>query len=150
MKIKLTENQFKRLEAYITEQTGDKFKVEVKFTVYGNELKYNGKPIFDIDNVTIPVRFDIEPEYRRDGIKSIFVGNFSGPNMVDVDVEYGDGDYEGERDTIQIPLNWENLKKDIETDKGMVTIDNSGYINLVNGSDGKLHCESIELTIYTL
>ena len=132
MKIKLTEGQLRRLHN-ITEGADNRYNslVKLDFTVLGGR-DVTGLDINDIPSLEVRVSYDIDIEARSWGIKGISLFGISGPDTVDLEVEVftnEDGDYETK--TFPLKLDWETLRVETETGRGVVTIDDVIEVSLV-------------------
>lgn len=149
MKLIISEGQVERIKSILKEGVDDRYNREVtlSFSAYGSNFK--GYEINYINNITVRLFYRIEIEGRSWGLKDISLLGISGPEQIEVEVEY----YleNGEESSISVPLKLDWSKVNIETThSGVVTIDEEVEVELKNDSDGNLIVESINFTVYTL
>lgn len=152
MKIKLTESQIERLKN-IFEGQEDRYNREV--VVYfekGNNFNVKGLEVADILKSKIRLSFDIDVEYRSWGIKGILVYGVSGPNQIEMEVEYyvnEEGDIESE--VFPVSLDWENaLSIQNEEGSSIITVGDEVNITVEGDAETGFRATKIEVTVLTL
>lgn len=153
-KLIITESQAKRLglikESLIKEGVADTYSRQVKLSYYYSGASLKGHEIDYITDTSVVVKYVIEVEAREWGIKDISLTNIVGPSQVDLEVEYyPNGD---ESQTISVPLviDWSLLKTQVQSGRGVVTIDEEIEVTLVNDNEGNLVVSGIVATVYGL
>jgi hypothetical protein len=141
MKIKITEEQYKRLKSKINESSfSEKYRNDVKVsTSYPNKVLYKG---FEIDSILTPnisVVFDIDMYYKQWGINGIDVTGINGESEIEVEVNFYDNGIENDysTETITLKLNWENVEKETQDGTGIITVDEI-ELRLANDANGGL------------
>ena len=147
-KIRITESQAKRL-GLIKEGVSDTYDRNVKVSFYSHGLTLKGKEIAYINNSSTSLKFLIEIEGRSWGIKDINLSNITGPEQIEMEVEYYEGE-EVREITIPLHIDWSNIKIDKMTGHGVVTVGDELEITLANDHDGNLIVGSMEITAYSL
>ena len=136
-KIVLSEPQADRLmNQVISEQlqTENRYSQKVKSDFDYHGMKYNGNEIDWIDNVEFTVSFDIHVDARSYGIKDINVMNVRGPEAIEaVVIYYPEGSEDSVEDTVELKLNWDDVKVENDADIGWIGIDHEVEINLTSG-----------------
>lgn len=124
-----------------------------EFNYYG--LTFKGNEIDDIlSDIKNEVSFFIDMDIRSWGVKNISILGFSGPKSLDLEISYyqptEEDEFNSVRETIEVPLDWENVEINEENGSGMVTMDRNVTVNLMQTEDGGIAVKNIELTVYTL
>ncbi len=157
MKIILTENQIKNLVSelkkthQINEGVSDSYSKEIKTYIYTpSNVSYKGNEIGDITRPTIKVTYGIEIEAREWGIKDVSLYGIGGENELEVEVDYWIDEDNSEIETVMLPINWDMLKTENNSGKGIITIGDELEITLGNDENGDLIITEMTLPIYTL
>jgi hypothetical protein len=115
--IQITENQYNRLGALLSEQSVNDFtdfstSVEVEIDYLHRE--FNGRRIWGITpaDKTMPITFDIDINLRKWGIDDVMITNLRGPKTIDLELQLepvsdDDEDYDYEH---RIVLDWNDVE----------------------------------------
>jgi hypothetical protein len=115
--IQITENQYKRLGALLSEQSVNDFRdfstsVDVEIDYLHRE--FNGRRIWGITpaDKRIPITFDIDINLRKWGIDDVMITNLKGPKTIELELELepvsdDDEDYYYEH---RVVLDWNNVE----------------------------------------
>ncbi len=152
MKIILTENQLKKVQKTINEDldyNDNSYTYDCKADInyYGKTFK--GNEIADIDVSKIRVNFDIVLDYKNSGIfgAMFLINPERSSDELELEVKYyidDEGDYETEN--ITLPINWDSVQEDYESEQGYIGIGNEINVELMNNEDGSLAIQS--MTVY--
>ena len=149
-KVLLTESQLDMVKKHIqeVESNDNRYSREVKVSIYSSGVKVNGEDIDWISSPNIKLSYLIEQEHRSWGIKGISLYDINGPSEIELSItpQVEDSD----DITITVPVSWDNIKTDIESGEGVVTVGDEIEINLINDEVGEIVIESILVTVYTL
>lgn len=149
-KVLLTESQLDMVKKHIqeVESNDNRYSREVKVSIYSSGIKVNGEDIDWISSPNIKLSYLIEQEHRSWGIKGISLYDINGPSEIELSItpQVEDSD----DITITVPVSWDNIKTDIESGEGVVTVGDEIEINLINDEVGEIVIESILVTVYTL
>lgn len=151
MKLKLTESQFDRLKANLSESGNDNsYSREVKAAInyYGGVL-YKGMEINDIVSAKIRLSYTIDIEARSWGIKYITLGNISGPSEIEAEIEYYIDNDNTSSDMITLQLDWSKLTTDVNRN-GLISVGDEVEINLKNDENGNLFVNDMSIEVYSL
>ena len=94
--------------------------------------------------------YDIEIEAREWGIKDVSLFGIGGETELEVEVDYWIDEDNSEIETVILPINWDMLKTENNSGKGIITIGNELEITLGNDENGDLIITEMSLPIYTL
>lgn len=150
MKIKITENQFKKIkqltENYLDLSDRYEDEIDVYFFYSSENLKFKGKKISSINNSKMTLYFYIDISARTFGIEKIEVINIKGDDIIDCEYE----DEDEINGTFELKFDWDNL--DIIHDKHpkLIGLDDTLYVYLTNDNAGNIVVEKIEITVYDL
>jgi hypothetical protein len=147
-KLILSENQAENLINQLLEEDSPKltYKTKIIFYIEGSNLKHNGREIDDMTyDKVMTVSFQIDQDHRSWGISDISIYNIDGDKTLEIEVEIG-----GNSETIQLPINWENVEKEYVKGKGVISLDDSGTIELVNDENGQIKISKINVTVFGL
>jgi len=129
-------------------------EVTCDFDGYYNKLTYNGREIADIAKSTFVVTYDVEPEYRRYGIKSIYVTGIKGPEEIEVEIatdkkpeERNEDDFDDYiEDYLTLKLDWGNMLNVYENEMlGYFGVAPDASITLESDDAGGLRVKSINI-----
>jgi len=156
-KILITEKQLQNVKnQLIKEDVDNRYSREVEVDFYYNNVAFKGREIDGItSNEDVRLSFIIDMEVRSWGVKDIMLYGVSGPNTLNIKVDYyGENSDETRWDTesedIDINLDWEKLETDSRNGEGVITIGDTLQITLANDENGNIVVESMDIDIYTL
>jgi hypothetical protein len=147
-KIMITESQLEMIKKSLNEGVSDTYNqnVDVNIEYYG--VKIDGENIDYVNDINIPVTYNIEVEARDWGIKGISLYNVKGPEEIELGI-IPETDNNEEKN-VTIKLNWDDVEIERETGHGIVTIDNTITIHLSNDDNGNIICDGITVTEFGL
>ena len=152
MKLKLTESQFDRLKANLSESGDDnRYSREVK-VAFNNyvDVKYKGMEINGYSEPKAILFYTITIIYTKSGIDGIMLDNITGPKEIETDIEYYiDGD-NTTTDMITLPIDWSKLTTDKINNGAQISIDDILRVNLKNDEQGNLFVNNLELIVYSV
>jgi inner membrane protein involved in colicin E2 resistance len=148
----VTETQLKNLTRRLNEDSMDsKYRMECKADVDYYKVMYNGMEIEYVYPLNINVNFDIDLEGRSYGIKSVSVYNIVGPSEVEMEIEYYPENSDDSVDeTVVVPLNWDNVVIDKDENLGYIGIGDIIQISLKNDESGKIVCDTITVSSFSI
>jgi len=161
-KIVLTTEQTNKLMGHIINEQNrslydmmyeDKRKIEVTCDFDYHGLRYKGGEINDILKSNFVVTYVVEPEWRSYGISSIYVYNISGPEEIEVEIEYYTDETSDDHveEYITLKLDWENMINIEESDTlGYIGVSPDITITLENDNEGGLIVKSINVDVRKL
>lgn len=144
----ITESQLEMIKKSLNEGVSDTYNqnVDVNIEYYG--VKIDGENIDYVNDINIPVTYNIEVEARDWGIKGISLYNVKGPEEIELGI-IPETDNNEEKN-VTIKLNWDDVEIERETGHGIVTIDNTITIHLSNDDNGNIICDGITVTEFGL
>lgn len=152
MKIVLNEQQLKMIKKTINESSDVNYERKVRVKIDSYRATYKGKEIQDVVvNQDVELSFVIDMEVRSWGVKSVSLYGISGPESINVTVEYyinENGDYESE--DIDIKLDWDKLETEDRTGQGIITVGDDLEIELTNDENGDLVVKGMSIETYSL
>lgn len=152
MKIFLSEQQLKMIKKTINESSDVNYERKVRVKIDSYRATYKGKEIQDVVvNQDVELSFVIDMEVRSWGVKSVSLYGISGPESINVTVEYyinENGDYESE--DIDIKLDWDKLETEDRTGQGIITVGDDLEIELMNDENGDLVVKGMSIETYSL
>lgn len=151
MKLKLTESQFDRLKANLSEAGNDNSysrEVKVSINYYGGVL-YKGMEINDILSANVKLSYTIEIDARSWGIKDISLYNISGPSEIEAEIEYYIDNDNTSSDMITLQIDWSKLTTD-KNNNGLISVGDELEINLQNDENGNLFVNDLNIEVYSL
>ena len=155
MKLKITEAQLERLKGRLTEAPKDKSggntyqrEIKVDFTYRNARLKNHD--LNDVITNKINVSFEIELDAKQWGIRGISLYNIAGPTDIEIEVDYYVNNDETDTTTLPLNLDWDGLKVETRTGEGIITIDDTLEIQLVNDDHGNLIVDDMMLIVFGL
>jgi len=153
----LTENQYKMVNKFVAEQSGDnnryERKVEVSVGTTG-EYRYENMVVDEITTYYNEMRLTylIEQEHRSWGIKGISLYDIQGYSEIEVELHlYPENSNDSNDEVvkeIKIPLDWSTLEVNTYEDKGVVTVGDRLDI-VFHVEDGKFKAY-MSIDVYTL
>jgi hypothetical protein len=149
MKLKITENQFKRIKSVLTEEIGDQsYSRDVVMSFYIEN--YKGLEVNDIFKKQIKVNFNIKIEKRSWGIDDISVSDITGPSKVQTEISYyPQGSEDAVEEMVEIVLDWSKIQ--VEANKGnIVTIGEEVDVLLESDSNGVLIAKGMSVEVFNL
>jgi hypothetical protein len=151
MKLKLTESQFDRLKANLSEVENDNsYSREVRVDInYYNGVMYKGMEINDILSPSVRLSYNIEIDARSWGIKDISLYNISGPSEIQAEIEYYVDDDNTSADMITLAIDWSKLTTDTNNNGGIITVGDVLEINLMNDKQGNLFVKDLNIEVYS-
>lgn len=150
MKLRLSESQFNRLKPLLTEGIDRKYSRDVKVVFSYGGITLKGREINDIPPMKATLRYDIDIDFRSWGVKDISLVNISGPEAIEVEVNYYVDNDNTNDVTITLNMDWSSAKRETESGMGMVSIGDEVEVVLANGISGGLVVREIILPIYSL
>lgn len=150
MKLRLTEEQFKRLKNKLNEGIDGGYSRPVQISFYFSNVNIKGLEISDIERISFNLKFGIDIDARSWGIKDILVYSIVGPSEVDVDVEYLIDANRTNTETIKLSLDWSNIEIEKISGKGVIGVDETIDITLMNDAQGNLVVSKIQVTVFSL
>ncbi|OQC44327.1 MAG: hypothetical protein BWX59_01986 [Bacteroidetes bacterium ADurb.Bin028] len=153
-KVILTESQTKTLmDNIIKEQTiNDRTNLVYATGDFGYiGTTFKGGEIADISKINFELSYIVDIEWRKYGIKGIYVTNIKGPSHIELEISYypandPDGDFIEEN--ITIPIDWNSQVITNETDDlGYFGVDSDIEINLTNDNNGNIIVKNIEINV---
>jgi len=149
MKLKITENQLKRIKSVLTEEIGDQsYNRDVVMSFYAEN--YKGLEINDIFKKQIKVNFNINIEKRSWGIDGVSVSDISGPSKIQTEISYyPQGSDDAVEETVEIILDWSKIQ--IESNKGnIISIGEEVDVLLESDSNGVLIAKGMSIEVFNL
>ena len=149
MKLKITENQLKRIKSVLTEEiNGQSYTNEVVMSFYAEN--YKGLEINDILKQRVKVKFNINIEQKSWGINGISVSDITGPSKVQTEISYyPEGRDESVEEIVEIVLDWSKIQ--VEVNKGnIVTIGEEVDVLLESDSNGVLIAKGMSIEVFNL
>lgn len=153
-KIILTEQQTKKLMGHIiNEQSVNDHKNSIFATCdFGyHGVTYKGGEIADISKVNFELSYIVDIEWRKYGIKGIYVGGFNGPSHIELEISYyptNDPNADFIEDTVIIPIDWQSQVVTNNNDNiGYFGIDQDIDIILDNDQEGNIIVKTIEINV---
>lgn len=151
MKLKLTESQFDRLKANLSEGGNDDRyynEVEVKIRPYGGVL-YKGMEINDISETKMKLNYTIDIEYFTGGIDGISLNNITGPSEIEAEIEYFVDKDNTSTDIITLQIDWSKLTTE-HNNNGVISVGDELEINVRNDENGNLFVNDLNIEVYGL
>jgi hypothetical protein len=151
MKLKLTESQFDRLKANLSESGDDNSysrEVRVSINYYGG-VSYKGMEINDILSANVKLSYTIEIDARSWGIKDISLYNITGPSEIQAEVEYFVDNDNTSNDMVTLQIDWSKLTTD-KNNNGLISVGDELEINLQNDENGNLFVNDLNIEVYSL
>lgn len=150
-KIKITESQFERLRANLTEVDENGYQRDVKIYFVINGEIFPDKEVSELIADKLRIAYRIDLDYKSWGINGASVFGFTGPQSIDVQVEYYVNS-EGDVDTMTVPLvlHWDKIDVRKMKGEGIIGIGDDVDIYVSTGEDGKLHSRVIKIDVYTI
>jgi len=151
MKLKLTESQFDRLKANLSESGNDNsYSREVKVSInYYPGVLYKGMEINDILSANITLSYTIEIDARSWGIKDISLYNISGPSEIEAEIEYYVDNDNTSSDIITLQLDWSKLTTD-KYNNGLISVGDELEVHLKNDNNGNLFANDLNIEVYSV
>ena len=151
MKLKLTESQFDRLKANLSESGDDNSysrEVRVSINYYGG-VSYKGMEINDILSANVKLSYTIEIDARSWGIKDISLYNITGPSEIQAEVEYFVDNDNTSNDMVTLQIDWSKLTTD-KNNNGLISVGDELEISLQNDENGNLFVNDLNIEVYSL
>lgn len=150
-KLRITEAQLERLRKNLNEDTDDnRYQREVTLNVITSNASFKGNEINDIPSSKIRVSYVIEQDVRSWGIKDISLYAITGPEQVEIEVDYYvDSDNTMEETTV-ISLDWSKITVEEFEGKGIITVGDEVEVYVGNDNEGNLIVNEINVVVYTL
>ena len=149
MRIRLTEGQLQRIKN-ISEGYDNRYNKEVKLKFNYHNVTYKGYEINDVSDNNIRVSYDIEIDARSWGIKSISLYSITGPDEIEIEVDYFVDENNTDIVTIPLKLDWSKAETNKITETSIITVGEEIEVYLKNDENGNIFVESINIEIYTL
>lgn len=159
-KIVLTTEQMNKISEYVqtegsTESLNEsldnnRYEMECDVDLNYGGLKFQGNDVDDVNSSKIRVTYLIELEHRSWGIKSISLYDIKGPEELELEVYYYDGDKDDTLDTmVTVKLDWDGI--DTDTHNGsFIGLDSDLEFDLENDSEGNIICTGISGVVYSI
>lgn len=155
-KLILTENQIKKLTDNVINENlyGDKFGAKVNCTFHHYDLKYKGNDVVDVSPIEFHVTFDIDIEYRRNGIKGISVYNIDGPKTIETEIEFypnSNDDDNVSSEIVELTVNWsEAVNSSNDESLGYFGISPDVEVELSNDNEGNIVVKEVKVLVRNL
>lgn len=150
MKLKLTESQFDRLKSNLSEVENDnRYSSVVEVVINYNNVTYKGNTINGIEKTNAKLYYTIDIEARSWGIKSILLGNITGPSEIEAEIEYFVDEDNTTTDIVPLTIDWSRLTTDINNNGSNYTIGDVLEINLMNDEQGNLFVNDLNIEVYS-
>lgn len=150
MKLRLTESQFNRLKPRLNEGVNSKYSREVKVVFSYGGITLKGREINDIMPIKATLSYDIDIDSRSWGIKDISLYNISGPEQIEIEVNYYVDNDNTDDVAINLNLDWSSARREEEKGGGLISIGDEIEIVLGNGVNGGIVIREIIIPTYSL
>lgn len=141
-KIKLTESQIQRLKSRLNENTEKRYQKEVKvwFNLSG---EISDKEISEITSDMIQITYLINIGYEPWGISDVSLYGISGPESIQVNLEYFIDDSDAtETTSFPLRIDWGKVEIKKEKGTGVVMVDEI-IVYLAKDSNGQINAISV-------
>jgi len=149
MKLKMSESQFNRVKPRLTEENVSQYGKSIKPFFYTNKISFKGYEIDEITSAEVLVRYKIDIDLRKWGIKGISLYDIVGNPSIEVEVSY----YVNEQlqtEIVNLPINWGMVSQDETTGGGVITVGDEIDFFLSNDDQGGIVVERMTLEVYKL
>lgn len=149
-KIILTENQLNMIKNQILEKSNidERYHRNVSVYVETYGVKINGVAIDWAEASRMDVSFLVDMDHRKWGIKDVYIYSIQGPSEIEITITPQIDDAEDIE--ITLPLNWDDIDTETESNMGLITVGDEITLTLGNDENGNLIVQKINVPVYNL
>jgi hypothetical protein len=145
----ITEKQYNTIKKNVNEEiNNNRYEKRVRTDIETYGVKINGEDIDWAVSGELNLDYLIEMEHRSWGIKDVSLYDIQGPSEIEIEITPQVDDAEDV--ILTLSYDWNNVEREVETGRGVITIGSEITIKLGNNENGDVIIESIHIPVYTI
>jgi len=145
----ITEKQYNTIKKNVNEDiNNNRYEKRVRTDIETYGVKINGEDIDWAVSGELNLDYLIEMEHRSWGIKDVSLYDIQGPSEIEIEITPQVDDAEDV--ILTLSYDWNNVEREVETGRGIITIGSEITIKLGNNENGDVIIESIHIPVYTI
>lgn len=145
----ITEKQYNTIKKNVNEDiNNNRYEKRVRTDIETYGVKINGEDIDWAVSGELNLDYLIEMEHRSWGIKDVSLYDIQGPSEIEIEITPQVDDAEDV--ILTLSYDWNNVEREVETGRGVITIGSEITIKLGNNENGDVIIESIHIPVYTI